>query len=60
MRTLQHIHDIVGEIVDTIRQTNAITSSSESSSIYTIVSDNTLVKGEMIQINGIEYKIKTS
>lgn len=47
--------DLIGEIVDSMRETGIITSSSEVSGRYTIVSDNTFKDREVVNIDSVDY-----
>lgn len=49
--------DLLREVVDSMRETNTVTSFTEVSGVYTIVSDNTLLKNDFISIDDVNYKV---
>jgi hypothetical protein len=49
--------DLIGEIVDSMRATGTITSSSEVSGRYTIISANTFKDREVVNIDSVDYVV---
>jgi len=56
-RTYPHIHDIVREIIENLRATGTISASVEASGVYTLTTDNELVKNVFIEIDGNQYQV---
>ena len=51
--------DIISEVVDTMRQTNTIASSVETSGNYLITTPNTLKNSEVVNIDGVDYIVNS-
>ena len=54
-----NVVDIIGNLVDSIRETNTVTSSVEVSGTYTISSENTLSVNEYVTIDDVVYIVSS-
>ncbi len=51
------LKDLIGDVVDSMRETNTVTDSVETSGTYVITSDNELADNDSIQINDVKYTV---
>ena len=54
-RPIINVVDVIGDLVDSIRETNTISSSVEAATVYTITSENSLTLNEYIKIDDVVY-----